>query len=742
MQTRHSISSTTVRPVSLLARLRAAHTWAIALLIVSAFAVPVRAAEKYGNSLDWVPANVAIYSASLKWKDQIDIVAASKAWEKFRSIPSIAMAWQMAEGQLKDPSGPAAMGLQLMQLPENQQLIQMLGDMFSEEIVFYGGPKVADCIELFQLINAAQQQGSIAAARAAQDGDLSGNGQARAIIEALQEHKELLKTPDFVMAFKLADKNAAETQLKRLEVLTRMALTQSPIPDRFKREKIGDVEYLTLKLDGSLVPWDTLPWDDVEEEEGEFDDLKKALKEITLVISLGVRGNYLIFSIDESTDHLAKLGQGPVLADAKEFAPLAKFRDRKLVSLGYVSEAFAQRVQMNSSDIDHMVEQVGGILDIAGVDDDKLKDRIASDIEKLGDDIKTAIPKPGAMMGFAFMVDSGFEGYSYNWTENKALDASQPLPLANHLGGNPVLAIVSRAKYDPQGYETLVKWLKVGFGYWEEFAVPQMPADEQQKVTEGWKLLQPLVAKADKVTRDSLIPSLKDGQAGFVLDAQIASKQWHKDMPASAHPLPMAELGLVIGISDAKLFKKAMSDYKALADDAVAQIRKQHPEAIPADYQIPSPTSETTQGGTVYTYKLPADAGLDSQIAPSGGVGERVAVFATSPRLAAKVLADVPLASQGLVGSAGGKPCATLIYFNWRGLVDAATPWVEFAIRQHGPGATGGDAEEDPAQIADILSQVRTGLEILKCWQSTEAVTTIENGVTVTRSVTTFKDVE
>jgi hypothetical protein len=234
---------------------------------------------------------------------------------------------------------------------------------------------------------------------------------------------------------------------------------------------------------------------------------------------------------------------------------------------------------------------------------------------------------------------------------------------------------------------------------------------------------------------------LKDGQAGFVLDAQIASKQWHKEMPASAQALPMAELALVMGISDAALFKKAMSEYRAIADEAVAEIRKQHPEAIPADYKIPSPASETTQGGTVYTYKLPSEAGLDAQLAPAGGVGERVAVFATSPRLAAKVLAGAPLASQGLIGSASGKPCATLVYFNWRGLVDAATPWVEFAIRENGPGAQGADAAEDPAQISDILSQVRTGLEILKCWKSTEAVTTIEDGVTVTHSVTTFEDV-
>jgi hypothetical protein len=711
--------------------------WAVVAFTLVSLALPVGAAEKYGNSLDWVPANVAVYSSRLRFKEQIDIVAASNAWQKFRSIPSVAQAWQMVEAQVNDPNGPAAMALQLMQLPENQQLLQMLGDMFSEEVLVYGGPKVADCIELFQLINAAQQQGTLKAARAARDGDVEGSrgDQARAIVNALQENKELLKTPDFVMAFKLVDQQAAKTQLKRLEVLAQIVLQQSPIPDRFKREKIGDAEFLTLKLDGSLIPWDQVPWDQVEEEEGEFEELRETLEKLTLVISLGVRNDYLIFSIDESTDHLAKLGKGPALSGVKEFAPLDKFRDRKLVGLAYVSDAFAKKVQMNSADVDRMVEQVGGVLDAVGVEDAELKDRIASDIEKVGDDLKKVLPKPGAVMGFSFITPTGFEGYSYNWTEHKMLDGSKPLPLANHLGGDPVLAVVSRSKHDPQTYDTLVKWLKVGNGYFEEFAIPQMGGDDREKVTKAMEIAKPLLARADKTTRERLVPALKDGQGAFVLDAQISSKQWHAEMPESDDSLPMAELALVMGVSDAKSFKQAMSEYKAIADDLVKKIREIDPKAIPADYQVPSPTSESTQGGTVYTYKLPADAGLDAQIAPSGGVSEDVAVFSTSPRLAARVLADTPLKSQGLIGSASGKPCATLIFFNWSGLVEAITPWVDFAIRQN-------IDEEDEDRVADIVSQVRTGLEILQCWRTTEVVTTVDNGVMISHSVTTFKDVE
>src|SRR5262249_13246881 len=155
-----------------------------------------------------------------------------------------------------------------------------------------------------------------------------------------------------------------------------------------------------------------------------------------------------------------------------------------------------------------MVDQIGGILDVVGVTDNKLKDRIAGDIEKFGDDLKKMLPKAGAIMGFNFMTPTGFEGYSYNWSEQKALGGTKPLLLANHVGGNRVLAIVSRGKYDPNGYDTLVKWLQVGYGYFEEFAVPEMGGDEREKVIKAMEIAKPLLARADKTTRENLVPAL------------------------------------------------------------------------------------------------------------------------------------------------------------------------------------------------------------------------------------------
>jgi hypothetical protein len=712
---------------------------AFAVLLAAPFSLAY-GAEEYGNSLDWVPADAAFYSASLNGGEQIEIIGNSNAWQKFKSIPSVAMIWQMAEAQINDPNGPAAIPLQMMQLPENQQLLQMLGDMFSGEVVFYGGPKTIDCIKLYSALNAANTYAKLEAGAAG--AEARRDAQARHLLETLQENRELLKTPDLVAAFKLIDPAAAKTQLKRLEIIAGMGLQATPIGNRFKREKVGEDEYLTLTLDGSLAPWDSLPWDEVEEEPGEFKALRDALENMTLVVSLGVRGKYLLLSIDESTAGLAKLGSGPVLADVKEFQPLAKFKDRKLAALSYISEKLAERMGYSSADIEDMEEQLGGLLEVAGVEDDKLKDRIASDIEKFGDDVKKYLPKPGAAMSFTFMTPTGFEGYSYSWAENKNLDASRPLTLTNHVGGNPMLALVGRGKPDPAAYDLMIKWGQVAFSYFDEFAVPQMNADEREKFNQVMRIVNPLLMRADKATRELLLPATQDGQLGFVLDAKATSKRWHREMPASAHALPMAELAIVVGVNDTDKFKAAFREYRAIADELIEELRKLDPKGIPADFRIPDPQTKSTGASELYTYHLPKEAGLDRQIAPTGGIADGVAVAATTPALAERILSNAPLQGKGLLSSEAATPCGAVVYFHWPALVDAATPWIEFAIRENAPGAEGAGATKDPDEIAGLLSQVRIGLEILKCWRTSESVTTIADGVTVTHSRTVFEDVK
>ncbi len=97
-----------------------------------------QAAPKYGNALDWVPADAAFYSASLRLGEQIEIIANSNAWAKLVSLPSVQMAWQFVQMGINRPGGPGDQIQQFFAEPENQQLWNLIADGLSHEMVMYG----------------------------------------------------------------------------------------------------------------------------------------------------------------------------------------------------------------------------------------------------------------------------------------------------------------------------------------------------------------------------------------------------------------------------------------------------------------------------------------------------------------------------------------------------------------------------------------------------------------------------
>jgi hypothetical protein len=358
--------------------------------------------------------------------------------------------------------------------------------------------------------------------------------------------------------------------------------------------------------------------------------------------------------------------------------------------------------------------------------------RLHGDMEELAAELGKHITKPGALMGYSFLNDRGYEGVTYDWSQYPTLDATQPLPLTKHMGGGPLLAVVQRAKVDPAAYATLATWIGKGVGYFEDFGIPEMDDEDREKAKTYLTELKPLAARADVITREQLLPALADGQIGIALDAKIASQQWHRDMPESGLPLPMFELGLAIGVSDEALLTKAISGYKQVADDLVDTLRKLDPSSIPADYQIPLPETTEIDGQTVQYYALPADAGLDAQLAPSGGIAKGVLVFSTSKAQVARMLNATEPAS-----TAGGNPAAPLAIagsFQWAGTMDAVLPWVDYGIANI-PGNDG--------QMAQAMwPQIRQGVSLLRCIKSSEWTSTLEDGALVTRSVMVMEDAE
>ena len=324
--------------------LRSTWPWllaAIAVLMIAGFSPrPVRAADRLVPSLDFLPDDAAFYSATLRGREQWQAMAKSRAWAKIKAMPLVQMGWGLYAMQAADPDSIPGKIEAAFKDPVMQKRLELLADMFSEEAFVYGGPSTVQSVELLQQLLGAMRYGPVVAELG---GRAKGVGPDRLrmmiLLSALVKNASLIKAPDVILGYKVKNLDLARQEIDRLEKDASAALADQPkIKQRLKRATIAGQSYLTLSLDGRMVSWEEGPIEQIrklETKKGDVDKLLARLKELTLVVAVGLRGDYLLVSIGPSTDGLARLGQGKPLGSRPELAPLARFADKRLLSVGY-----------------------------------------------------------------------------------------------------------------------------------------------------------------------------------------------------------------------------------------------------------------------------------------------------------------------------------------------------------------------------------------------------------------------
>jgi len=693
---------------------------------------------KAAGSLELVPADVAFYSAMLRCREQVETALESRAFDKLKNMAVVQMGLGFYNLQAANPDSPVGQFHAALEQPEVKELLALGADMFSNEVFFYGDTSAVDAIEIMQEMAGAVRYGPLMMQAAGEEMPFDEDEMQTAVaISVIADNADRLAIPNFVMGFKVTDTEAAAKQLEKLPSLLIPQFDADPrLEGRLKVETVAGHEYLVLKLDGEMVPWDEVPVGEMEQielEEGDTQQAMKALRELTLVVALGIRGDYILLTVGSSTDALAAFGaDGPKLAGRKEFQPLTDYADRPITSIGFASTETMASIQTNEQDLDDLVEVADELLPLAELDE-AAEDKIRKDVAALARDLKPYLPDYGAVMGFHFMTDQGIEGYQYDWTDYPTVDGSRPLPLLEHVGGSPWLAAVGRGKGSPEQYDLLVKWLKVGYGYFEEYALPEMSKRERKDFRKAMDVVLPLVERVDKINRDMLIPALADGQIGFVMDERLESKRFLQALPATDGPMPMFEPALIVGVSDAKLLKKAFAGYQKVLDDVVDAIRDAEPGSIPEGYTIPRPEPQKVSGGTVWVYPMPDEWGLDEQVAVSLGLSKTVGTVTISPDHAQRLLRATPLEVGRTVIDPKRKLGAAVV-FDFAALIDTIAPWIDLAISQ--------SMEDNEFQAAMVKGQVDIVLDVLKVFRSATAESYLVDGAWVTHSLVELRDVE
>ena len=229
---------------------------------------------------------------------------------------------------------------------------------------------------------------------------------------------------------------------------------------------------------------------------------------------------------------------------------------------------------------------------------------------------------------------------------------------------------------------------------------------------------------------------MADGQSALVIDGKLTSKHFIESLPATEKPMPMVEPAIVMGVSDAKLLKQGLGEYREVINGLIDAVRQVPGATCPRTSKFPSRKPIEGPLGTIYSFPLPKEWGVDEKIVPNIGVSDEVLVVSASRDHTERLLKSTPLAVGGVLEKTD-RPLATAVWLNWAALVDAAAPWVDFAIEQ--TAAAKGVGEDQQKAIAQ---QVHTGLEVLKVLRSISSESYLEDDVLVSHTLTEIHDVE
>ncbi len=693
-----------------------------------------------------VPADAAFLSDTLRGREQYDLFINSNAYATLRGLPSVAKALDEAATQMSQPGNPLAMAGMFMQMPENQEALELLKDMVATDTFVYGTPAWVKVASLLRKVQQAQQASNIAMFTKA--GGLSADTQAattRMMVKVLADNTKEIVIPDLVWGFRTSQQEAADTQLKRVEQALKMFTQAQPmLADAVGRQTIGKGDFVTLTISPDptllrIMMADTADELDLDEE---VNAILSRVGELKFVVALGRVDDRVILSLGGGTDHLAKLASSGSLLDSEPFKVVRDAQEKSLTGISYISEGLAKALGQSADDLKQAKKLAAALAETGN-----LSEEAKADAEKLLDSLvggyASRLPVPGPWLSCSYLTDQGYAGEVWNWSQNLPWNGSQTLDLLNYVGGSPVAALAFRTETDAETFESLVAWVSALLQFAEKHLVPMADDDAKEGFAAFQKHILPLGKDLTETLRSKFLPALKNGQFGLVLDAQSTTTKIQKKLPASADPLPIIEPAIVLALDDATLFREGMSDLFALSDKLLTAIRAIGEEMdetpIPAGYRIPDPEQRDVTGGKLWNFALPA-SGLDEQIQMSIGVGEKVAVFSLVPAQAERLLTSTSLeTARGL--TAFDSPLAAAAALDWVGLIDAIEPWIIFgarcgAVQNKGerldPDSTIGPDVETEVNKKD-LAQVSTILSVLRCLKSAAAETSVEGEATVTR---------
>jgi hypothetical protein len=654
--------------------------------------------------------------------------------------------------------------------PEGKESVAIIKEMVADEVFLYGGDEVTEWLQLVMEASTIQRQ---ARAEAAESDEEMDDVAMKKLLDIFEEREGDFNVPTMVLGFRVKDTDRAKEHLDVVQGHLRNLLDdkQPELAAHLQREQIADHEFLTLQLEGSMIPWDKFR-EDVDADDMEaYERLQTIVNKKTAVVALGVVGEYILLSVGESNDHLENIGEGPFLAEHDAIKRLEKHADERVVSITYMSEEVAKNLSSPQKQLKDMAAGIDEAMEDEGISEEH-RQQITEDIQELSE--SKFIPQPGETSAIAFLTDRGYEGFQYQTGTQPMLNSEKPLSILENVGGNPLAFIASRSNDTVEDYDKAVAWLKKTARHIEEIAQSKSQPEDWDKYLEHREQVLELLRRLNRATREHIYPAFASNEGALVVDASAESKRWTKRMPESPDALPMLELGVVASVSDPDELRKGVKEFCAVFRDAIELAREIEPEKVP-EFTIPDPEKREADGDAkLFVFSLPEDWRLDQQISPTAGMTDGAAVLSTMPATAERLLKTSELEIDTSIDL--DRPAAAIVHVKIGAFVAKLRPWIDYGmavalgnLKNEEPEDDGdeeSDAEDGSDEDADneddgeededepsqpsplafqlgfVLPQVYQFMDVAAVFQSVTSITYQEDGVWVTHSETHIKDLE
>ncbi|QGJ70462.1 Hypothetical protein PBC10988_21590 [Planctomycetales bacterium 10988] len=670
---------------------------------------PPLSAEETNSSLDFIPADAAVYGANLNIAEEWKILFDSNAWKQIASSKIVELykeefsqAFKKGFQEAMEKEGKEGENFRKMvkffQSKQGKALKQLGKEMISEEIFLYLGPELSKTLQVNNKVNIAQyrtilefgleklfeeekEEEEIEDDEDLEEFDLDEldsdefeekiNNQ---VIEVYSRNAKQLKIPSVLLGFQIKDIQKAKRLLDAIEKQSFFDKVNEEIEKEtkgalspFQKVTLGEGTYYECKFDVEKIF-------NSKELKKEFKDLtpkqrrlaNRIIKEKYLYFHFGLFRNYLLISFSGSQEPLKTLGTGPLLKDKEELKPILENFDKSLNSMNYVSQDFLQGSTFTKQQIRNFPK---------GIDwsefDEEDAERARKDLTRLCNEIASAWPELGANVGYCYRNEEGYATFTYFYEKYPGRSEPEVLAIREHLDGQPLIA---SAWLEPaiNPYPRVVYWGKIGYGYFQDYILPKMKLSprEQKEFDSATEKIYPIVRRFHRITMKEYLPSLgRERAVAFTRGEPVPVP-----LPGIP-PVETVEAGLIGQLEDADLYQTALASYYELFNDVIAATHQKSPEIVP-DYQIPVPNSKETDYGTLYWYDLGKKSGLPP-LEDYGlflGIGEEFAVAGVTERQIQRLMTPRSLEMPGMLPDAAEDPAYRFFVMDWEQLIDTYTP--------------------------------------------------------------------